>query len=156
MNIRAKASEASKTFTRNIFAWLRQVKNDHGLPPSAALLALQLTEHFNRRLGGAAWASCEHLATSIGMSKATVVGLLHMFEHRGHLNVEWGKQGRGHSNRYWMIVKGQSADLFQTRKGQIKGQSVARKGQPTDLNHLRTHLKASPKGEAIKKRERER
>src|SRR6516165_5684597 len=136
MTIQANASRASKNFTRNVFAWLRQVKNDHRLPPSAALLALQLIEHFNQRLGGTAWASCEHLAAAIGMSKATAVSLLHRLEARGHLNVEWGKQGRGHSNRYWMIVKGQQADLFETKKGQRKGQSAARKGQPADLNHF--------------------
>jgi hypothetical protein len=100
-----RQANQAKTFTKHVFTWLRQIKNDHGLPPSAALCALQLTEHFNRRQGGAAWASCEHVASAIGMSKATVVSLLHLFERRGHLKVEWGKPGRGHSNRYWMIVK---------------------------------------------------
>jgi hypothetical protein len=150
MTIQANASRASKNFTRNVFAWLRQVKNDHRLPPSAALLALQLIEHFNQRLGGTAWASCEHLAAAIGMSKATAVSLLHKLEDRGHLNVEWGKQGRGHSNRYWMVLKGQQTDLFETKKGQTKGQSAVRKGQTTDLNHRKNDLKASSKEEAIK------
>src|SRR5262245_33759750 len=138
-----RQTKQAKSFTKQVFDWLRQIKSDHELPPSAALCALQLTEHFNRRYGGAAWASCETLAAAIGMSKATVVNLLHLFEQRGHLKVEWGKPGRGHSNRYWMLLKGQSADLSHSRKGQRKGQSDARKGQPADLNHLNNHLTCS-------------
>jgi len=112
----SRQATQAKIFTKQVFTWLRQIKNDHELPPSAALCALQLTEHLNRRHGGAAWASCEHVANAIGMSKATVVTLLHLFERRGHLKVEWGKPGRGHSNQYWMILKGQSAERERERE----------------------------------------
>src|SRR5262245_1149096 len=142
-----RQTKQAKSFTKQVFDWLRQIKSDHELPPSAALCALQLTEHFNRRYGGAAWASCEHVAGAIGMSKATVVNLLHLFEQRGHLKVEWGKPGRGHSNRYWMILKGPSADLFDEIKGTRKGPSVERKGTPADMNHLKNHLMVSSKEE---------
>jgi len=71
----SRQATQAKIFTKQVFTWLRQIKNDHELPPSAALCALQLTEHLNRRHGGAAWASCEHVANAIGMSKATVVTL---------------------------------------------------------------------------------
>jgi hypothetical protein len=148
---KSKRPQVAKDWTRKIFKWLRQVKDDHELPPSGALFALQLTEHFNRHHGGAAWASCEYIAAGIGMSKGTVVNLLHLFEWRGHLKVQWGKPGRGHSNHYWMVLKGQSADLSETIKGQIKSQSDARKGQWADLNLLNNHLMVSSKEETHKR-----
>jgi hypothetical protein len=155
MTIRANASQASKNFTRQIFAWLRQVKNDHTLQPSAALLALQLTEHFNRRLGGAAWASCETLAAGVGMGKTTAVRLLHEFERRGHLKVEWGKQGRGHSNQYWMLIKGPSADLLSEPKRSIKRSTGGEKRSTDGPEPSYNYLKEAPTELPLRERERD-
>jgi hypothetical protein len=30
---------------------------------------------------------------------------MHLLEDRGHIRIEWGEQGRGHSSRYWMVLK---------------------------------------------------
>jgi hypothetical protein len=133
----------SKQFTRKIFVWLRQIKDDHALSPSAARVALQMIEHFNEREGGKAWAGERGLADAIGTSKSTVQRVIHRLEARGHLRVEWGKQGRGHSNRYWMQLKGPPTDLLDDGKGPPagllrarKGPSVKIKGPPVDQNHL--------------------
>jgi hypothetical protein len=96
---------SSKRFTKKIFDWLYQIKADRELPPSAALFALQLITHFNEKRGGVCWASCQTIGDSIGMHESTAVRLYHLFERRGHLKVEWGKQGKGHSNRCWMIIQ---------------------------------------------------
>ena len=128
---------SSKEFTKKIFAWLAQVKGDHAsLSPSAALVALQMIEHFNEKEGGAAWAGCRKIADAIGVSKATVITVIHQLEGRGHLRVEWGEQGRGHSNHYWMLIKGQLTDLFDDGKG-----------RPTDL--LARSEKVSPSREKV-------
>jgi len=135
-----KRPQDAKAFTKRTFAWLRQIKADHKLPPSGALFALQLIEHFNRKQGGVGWASCKFIATAIGMSEATAINLFHLFERRGHLKVEWGKPGRGHSNRYWMIIKPEHAEVSATRKPQKKPQPAARKPQPVEENLSKNHL----------------
>jgi hypothetical protein len=146
-----------KIFAKLIFAWLAQIKNDRGLPPSGALFALQLIEHFNRDKGGAAWPSGRHIADQSGMSTANVVKLYHLFEQRGHLKVEWGKRGNGgHSNRCWMVIKplpkarrkGHPDDLSKVtgvtfNKASVKGHKSGVKGHPNDQNHLRTTLVVS-------------
>jgi len=146
-----------KIFAKRIFAWLAQIKNDRGLPPSGALFALQLIEHFNRDKGGAAWPSGRHIADQSGMSTANVVKLYHLFEQRGHLKVEWGKRGNGgHSNRCWMVIKplpkarrkGHPDDLSKVtgvtfNKASVKGHKSGVKGHPNDQNHLRTTLVVS-------------
>lgn len=142
----------SKQFTKRTFNWLRQIKADHILPRSGVLFALQVTEQCNERHGGAGWASCRYIANAIGMSEATVINLFHLFEKRGHLKVEWGKQGRGHSNRYWMVLKPHEVEVLGRGKSkikpQIKPQPAVRKPQPAEENCLKNRLNA-PKG-AIK------
>ncbi len=101
------------------------------------------------------------------MSKATVIGMVAKLKTLGHLAVEHGtagQPGRGHSNRYRMIlkgaqvllfdqervtpaysleiVKGQPIDPLESGKGQPvdplfvqKGQPAKQKGQPADQNH---------------------
>jgi hypothetical protein len=148
----------SDEFKRQYFAWL-----DHQImagvregyyPATAFLLAFQLaTKHFNEECDGAGWPGCGKLGESIGKSKATVINLVRLMEAHGDLRVEWGSQGSGHSNHYWMILKpetieilehkskrkkGQPANLSKGQSAARKGQLAARKGQPADLNHLRT------------------
>jgi len=45
-----------------------------------------------------AWSACKTMADDIGTSKATVINAVRAMQARGHLRVEWGKPGRGHSN----------------------------------------------------------
>jgi hypothetical protein len=142
---------STKEFTRRIFQWLAQVKNDREMPNSRALFAVQLIEHFNEGHDGAGWASCKTVAQGMGASQATVITLFHLFERRGHLKVDWGTQGSGHSNRYSMIIKkGQPTDLSGGKKHRPadlsetkKGQPTEKKGQPTNLTLLKNHGAAS-------------
>ena len=138
---------STKEFTRKVFRWLAQIKNDHECTHSAALVALQLIEHFNEGKGGAAWASCKSMAHATGCAESTVNVIVHGLEARGHLRVEWGKQGRGHSNHYWMIVKPRPADVSEPpkhrptdvkkhRSAELKHRSTEIKHRPTDENHL--------------------
>jgi hypothetical protein len=135
---------SSKEFTAKIFRWLHQVNGDDKLPGSAIKVAVRLASDFNEKLGGMAWPSCQTLSEDIGKSKATVIDMIRRLHARGHLQVEWGQQGKGHSNQYWLVEKGQPANLSATSKGQVseaakgqvpetKGQVSARKGQPADL-----------------------
>ena len=149
-----KRPHVAKEWTRKVFNWLRQIRDDTSLPNSRALFALQITEYVNRHKGGVGWASCRTIATDIGMSEASVVNLFHAFERRGHLKVEWGKQGKGHSNRYWMVLIPQSAEVYEARKPQSKPQSIVPKPQPTEViclnNHSMGNAKAFPhRGERV-------
>ena len=146
---------STKAFTAQVFRWLYQVNEDHRLPASAAKVAIYLAPKFNEDEGGAAWPSCKTIADAIGRSEGTVINAVHALGDRGHLRVEWGKQGRGHSNRYWMIGKDQQADLFDAIKPQpakvfepagkpqstkIKPQLLKRKPQPAEETLSKTHL----------------
>jgi hypothetical protein len=124
---------SSKAFSRKVFSWLHQVNGDDKLPASAVKVAVRLSPGFNEDKGGMAWPGLQTIADDIGKCKSTVLEMVRCLEARGHLRVKWGQQGKGHSNRYWMILKGQQADLFETPKGQVSEP----KGQPADLTHLR-------------------
>jgi hypothetical protein len=129
---------SSKQFTRQIFAWLAQIKDDRGLPASAALVVI---DFFNEAEGGVAWASEKTIADGIGMSVGTVHTVIHKLGERGHLKIEWGKPGRGHSNHYWMRIKDQQAELFEPVKAQFEG---GQKAQSDDVKAQFTDLKAQP------------
>jgi hypothetical protein len=107
---------SSKAFTRQIFAWLAQVNGDRELPASAAKVAIFLGSRFNEEEGGVAWPSCRTISDAIGRSEPVVIDVVHRLEAAGHVKVEWGKQGRGSSNRYWMIIKPRPADVSETNK----------------------------------------
>src|SRR5262249_9634271 len=132
---------SKRELTKNRFAWLDQVLADHGLPASAFKVAYFIAGKFNAEMNGIAWPSCETIAAAIGMSKGTAHDMVGRLQARGHLGLDPGRQGRGHSNRYHMILKGQQADLFESDatggKGQPadrKGQRAERKGQPAEQN----------------------
>jgi hypothetical protein len=135
--------------TRRLFLWMNQVKADPELSPVAFMVAYEIGQHFNSKHGGAAWPSSLTIATNIGVDKATVIRAVRQLRERGHLKVDPGKAGRGHSNRYRMAkpkIKGAAAHLSEP----IKGASGPRKGAPAHLNHLEPSmgtLTASPKGE---------
>jgi hypothetical protein len=101
------AQEARRRRTAMTFEWLHGVNEDPGLQPCDLKVALALTKHFNEdRDGGAAWPSYKTIADEIGMSEHSVIRSVRRLSARGHLRVEWGQQGRGHPNRYWMAAPG--------------------------------------------------
>ena len=150
--------------TRKHFDWLNQVKADRALTASAFIVAFEIGQHFNRKRGGAVWPSYLTIANAVRLDEATVVRMVRRLHERGHIKIEPGKRGRGHPNRYFMVVqKGTAAHLSAGEKpapAQVlrKKENLhlpPRKPAPTQENHLEP-LKASPKGEAIKvERERE-
>jgi hypothetical protein len=106
----------STKFTAKVFRWLHQVNADKKLPASVAKVAIRMSPDFNEDKGGMAWSACKTMGDDIGISEHTVIRAVRALEARGHLRIKWGKQGRGHSNNYWMIEKGQQADLFEDTK----------------------------------------
>ena len=142
---------STKQFTAQTFAWLRWLKGDRD--PMALAVGVQLTEHFNEKEGGCAWAGCGYMANELGVAESTVIRAVHRMHARGRLRVEWGKQGRGHPNRYWMIVKPAPSQVSDTGKpapeSAGKPAPAPRKPAPAQENHLKNHrgcLKASPMG----------
>jgi hypothetical protein len=124
----------SKQFTSKIFRWLHQVNADSELPLSAAKIAVRLSGDFNEAQGGMAWPSCKTIADTIGMCEGAVYNAVRALHARGHLRVKWGKQGRGHSNQYWMLEKGQQADLFKDEKPQTAEVFDDEKPQPAEVS----------------------
>jgi DNA-binding transcriptional MocR family regulator len=95
--------------TRKLFVWLDQVRSDPELSSSAFKVAYEIGQHFNSGHGGAAWPSSLTIATNIGVGKATVIRMVQQLRERGHLKIDPGKAGRGHSNQYFMVVRKGSA-----------------------------------------------
>ena len=85
----------SKKHTAQIFRWQRQVNEDAKLPATAAKIVIYLSNLFNEDEGGMAWPSCKTIGEAIGKSQATVIGVVHLMQSRGHLQIEWGRQGHG-------------------------------------------------------------
>ncbi|MCK1382486.1 helix-turn-helix domain-containing protein, partial [Bradyrhizobium sp. 24] len=162
--------------TRKLFVWLDQVRGDPELSPSAFKVAYEIGQHFNSRHGGAAWPSSLTLATNIGVGKATVIRVVQQLRERGHLKIDPGKAGRGHSNQYFMVVrKGAAAHHKPAEKTSasagfqdankrstsepfaepIKGPFSTLKGPPVDLNYLEPPMgppSAVPIGEGERSR----
>jgi hypothetical protein len=131
--------------TRKLFVWLNQVKADAELSPVAFLVAYEIGQHFNARHGGAAWPSSLSIATNIRMSERSVIRAAKLLAQRGHLKIDPGKAGRGHSNQYFMVLqKGAAAHLkpvakpapAQVSKASRKPASVALKPAPAQENYL--------------------
>lgn len=150
-----------KLFARNKWRWLDQVVVDDDLPPSAFKVAYVIANHINRGSGDA-WPSTSRIAKCIGMSKGTVVEMARRLENHGHIAVERGSQGRGHSHHYRMNLKPQPTDQLQVRKAQsadlyvrrakgqfraTKGQASDLKGQHADMNLTKNH-EDEPRGRA--------
>ena len=112
----AQASSASGSitfsasqFTSDIFRWLDQVAIDPDLPPSAFKIAYVIAEHVNRQSGDA-WPSSRTIATACALSQPTVIELVPKLVTNGHLALEPGRAGRGHSHRYRLIPKDRPVD----------------------------------------------
>src|SRR5262245_55175138 len=102
----------SRQFTAQIFRWLNQVNADAELPASALKVCVELAGCFREsKKKGMAWPGLQSIADTIGKSKATVLTAIRILEQRGHLKVQYGHPGAGHSNHYWMVEKGQPANL---------------------------------------------
>jgi hypothetical protein len=99
---------SSKEFTAKTFRWLYQVNWDADLLPVDVKVAVQLTCHFNEDdADGRAFPGCKHMGSKIGLSERTVDRSVRRLHKHGHLHVVWGAPGRGHSNQYWMVLKGE-------------------------------------------------
>jgi hypothetical protein len=131
--------------TRKLFVWLNQVRADPVLSPVAFLVAYEIGQHFNARHGGAAWPSSLTIASNIRMSERSVIRAAKLLAQRGHLKIDPGKAGRGHSNQYFMVLqKGAAAHLkqagkpapAQVSKASRKPASVALKPAPAQENYL--------------------
>ena len=116
-----KSTRQSVELRRQRFWWLNhQVLPDPELPASAKLVLYRISEGFNdQQSDGRSWEGYKSIADAIGMSEPTVVAMVHRAEALGHIRVEWGQKGSGHSNQYWMIIKPQPAEW---------------KPQPADMN----------------------
>jgi hypothetical protein len=140
----------SKRFTAQIFRWLNQVNADGELPATALKVCVELTGCFREAKKGMAWPGLQSIADTIGKSKATVLTAIRILEQRGHLKVQYGRPGAGHSNRYWLIEKGQPANLSARPK------KVRKKGQPANLNLLKETPRGGLKTPSLGDGERER
>jgi hypothetical protein len=127
-----KFRRQSPELTRQRFLWLNhQVLPDPDLPASAFKVAYRIGDGFNdQQSDGRAWESCKEIGNAIAMSEKTVITMVRRLHARGHLRVEWGQQGRGHPNNYWMISKPASAQV----SDEIKPASTPRKPAPTQEN----------------------
>jgi hypothetical protein len=144
--------------TRILFDWLNRVLSDVELSPNAFKVAFKIGQHFNSRQGGAAWPSSLTIATGIGIDQATVIRAVRQLRERGHLIVEPGRPGRGHSNRYRMSkgtkdkapAKPAPTQVLRTSR---KPALVSLKPAPAHMNHLEPSMEDA---KASSKRERER
>lgn len=135
----------SAKFHREKFLWLEQVHADPELTPLAFRLAYVLANLVNER-EGFAWPSIAHLAAKCRVTENGVKKVIRRLTERGHLFVEF-ETGRGKTNRYRWIVKGDKArggvgdpDESQETSGRQKGQRTwppsIRKGATDDAPSL--------------------
>jgi hypothetical protein len=161
------AQEARRRRTAMTFEWLHGVNEDPGLQPCDLKVALALTKHFNEdRDGGAAWPSYKTIADEIGMSEHSVIRSVRRLSARGHLRVEWGQQGRGHPNRYWMAAPGAlngakparvhvSGAVKPAPAPAVKPAPVTLKPAPVQENLLKNHPTGVAKATPCREGERE-
>ena len=131
----------TKEFSTHRFAWLDQVAADPSLPASAFKLCFYLSQCFNESRDGMAWAGLHWLADAAHLDKSHVRRTIKRLQANGHLEVEPGSRGSGHSNRYWWVIKGDSSPLSEAAHEEIKGDSSPRKGDSRPLIPSRTLVK---------------
>jgi hypothetical protein len=150
----------SAKFTRSVFVWLDQVVGDKDLPSSAFKVAYVIAQSINEETGEG-FPGTKKIAARIAMSQPTVIAMVRQLQVSGHLGVLPGRAGRGHSNRYRMIVKLQPAEFSQAvvkhQPAEGKHQPAELKSQPADMNyfnnHLNNHSAASPRALPVLKEE---
>jgi hypothetical protein len=132
-------------YTRDRFSWLDQVAADPDLPASAFKLAYAIATKLKRNSGSKtlvsadtdrsevreAWIGCQDLADKIAMSRPTVVEMGRRLERRGHLEIQPGRRGSGHSHHYRLVEKCQCPDILKCQSADI---CETEKCQPTDIS----------------------
>jgi hypothetical protein len=138
------------TYSRR--GWLKLIKVDPDLRPSVFKTAYEICEYVNSETGeffaapktiaeGGDWGD------GIAMSEATVIEDIKRLEAAGYLKcIERGRRGRGHSSRFRIVSKPQSAEISrmsQWPRDKTAKTSVSRpenlriasiKPQPADMN----------------------
>jgi hypothetical protein len=134
---------SSKAFTAKTFAFLHGVNTNTKLRASDLKVAMAWTWYFNEEEGGQARVGCKTVGDRIGLSESTVVRSLHRLEAHGHIRVVWGKQGRGHPNHVWMVVKPAPEQVSEAEKPAPaptrKPAGVPRKPAAVQENLLKNH-----------------
>jgi hypothetical protein len=160
-NINAAAAPRKRDdYTKDRFEWLDQVVADPKLPASASKVAYAIATSLWRQKGTVtlvtpetaasdrvreAWIGTREIADEIAMSRFTVMTMVDRLKERGHLEVDPGKQGRGHANHYRLVRKGAPANLLEGKQAKLKGAHTSllagaqakpeakRKGAPANL-----------------------
>jgi hypothetical protein len=91
------------TFTRDLWAWLKQISSDPKLSALAVRVAIRLATHFNSDTGEA-WPAHGTLADATGAKRNGVIHAIAALVERGHL-VSEVRKGRGRTNVYRWILK---------------------------------------------------
>jgi hypothetical protein len=129
----------SAQHTRRVFLWLDQVVHDKTLPASAFNVAYVVAQHINEDTGKA-FPGSDRIASRIAMSQATVIDMVRRLRANGHLGVDPGRAGRGHSNHYRMIVIPQPTEVSKAQSAEaVKPQRAKLKPRPTDMNYFTNH-----------------
>ncbi|MCC8935654.1 hypothetical protein H8A99_03870 [Bradyrhizobium sp. Arg68] len=129
----ASMDDASKhEYAKDPIAWIGSVIADGEAPASASKVAWAIaTSDFPASDDvPEAWIGTRVLAKKIAMSRFTVMRMVKLLEKLGHLEVKYGKRGRGHSNHYRLVRKGAHSSLFDPEKTQSDDRS---KGAPDHL-----------------------
>ena len=131
-------------YTRDRLRWLDQVAADPELPASAFKVAYAIATQLKRNSGTVTvmsaatdetadvrelWLGVREIAARIAMSFGTVAAMVRRLEQRGHLQMDRGRPGRGHSHHYRLIEKDQPAEQL---KDQSAEQYRKRKDQPAE------------------------
>jgi biotin operon repressor len=89
-----------------------------------------------------AWIGTREIADKIGMSRFTVMKMVCRLKERGHLEVDLGTPGRGHSNHYRLVGKGAPANPLERKNTKSKGaHSILLDGAPAEQ---KTKTKGAP------------
>jgi hypothetical protein len=117
-------SKRGDEYTRDRFRWLDQVAADPELPASAFKVCYAIATALKRNSGTTTlvsstdtsdnvrevWLGVREIANKIAMSFGTVAAMVRRLEQRGHLQMDHGKPGRGHSHHYRLVTKDQPAE----------------------------------------------
>lgn len=127
---------SSKAFNHQVFRWVHQVNHDKRLLAIDLCVAVELTNYFDEKdQGGRAWPKCKTVSDAIGLHETTILRSVRRLEVTGHLRVIWGRQGRGHSSQYWMIIKPAEPQVLKPAVRQRKKPAAVQetlKGTPTE------------------------
>lgn len=116
--------KSPKRHTREMFAWLDQVVADRGLPASAFKVAYVIGQHVNWQ-SGEAWPSTHTIAGRAKLAQSSVRDKVERLHQRGHLEVTWGSRGRGHPNKYRLIIIERTSAVLEPKKQPRKERSTA-------------------------------